>query len=135
MTSQLLTSSFTLNVSSKEAIYTAIELLEKNSNQYNCFFNDSGFHNHITHDILASLALGASKKQLKLNFEKNATYQRQLPKAKDVNLNDEGVWENCLGRPEYYRDFRDFFMREIEQQGVPFVFKKYLLEKNKKFPI
>jgi hypothetical protein len=43
---------------------TLNQILQENHDRYHPFFNDKGFHNHITHYMLAAYALGAEPEQL-----------------------------------------------------------------------
>lgn len=77
-------------------------LLAKDFDLHHAFFNARGFHNHLSHHMLAAYDLGASAEQLKAIYEDNASYQRPIMldgvegilKPGEI---DEGNWKKHLG--------------------------------------
>lgn len=61
-----------------ESAEKASQLLQANHDQYHTFFNQSGFHNHITHHLLTLFALNASPEELQKAYDANASYQRPV---------------------------------------------------------
>ncbi|KAG6995600.1 cytochrome P450 monooxygenase [Physcia stellaris] len=110
----------------------ASELLNLNHNLYHTRFN-GGFHNHITHHLLALWALGASPDELQDMWYFNKPYQapieqHETPICKDLDLKDPVIFDRCLGKDEYYADFMRFFENEVGERGVPDVIKEYVLK-------
>ncbi|OTB14049.1 hypothetical protein K445DRAFT_319583 [Daldinia sp. EC12] len=103
------------------------ELLQEDLDKHHVYFNDMGFHNHISHQILALYGTGASPEHLKRGYDVNKTYQRPSTKARESIVKELGDWENVkkrLGKGEYYNDFLEYFQQEIDRLG----WEKALLE-------
>lgn len=76
-----------------------LELLEKNHQNFDIFYNDNLFHNHFVHHILAAYSMGASVDNLKDVYDKNyVKYQRPKPPSK-IRITHEN-WKEHLGQPE-----------------------------------
>jgi hypothetical protein len=115
-----------------DSLATVNQLLQENHDRYHPFFNDRGFHNHITHYMLAAYALGATPWQLTRAFDQEKAIQRaQLPlNASNVTrLSDETFFRHCIGQEEFYRDFLVFFQKQIDIKGVGSVLNKYLFSR------
>lgn len=114
-----------------ESSKKASELLQRNHDDNHIFFNESGFHNHQAHHLLAIFALGASPDQLQRAFDVNQSYQRPQYPLNERNvqdLADPKRFEECLGKEKYFHDFEDFFRKEIDEKGYQAVVKEYLLK-------
>lgn len=99
----------------------ATELLMQDIEKHHVFFNDDGFHNHISHQILALYGTGASAEDLVNGYKENEGYQRPVMKAHSQDLIQElRDWEKAkkrLGKAQYYTDWLHFFQHEIEHYG------------------
>ncbi|GIJ88145.1 hypothetical protein Asppvi_007062 [Aspergillus pseudoviridinutans] len=118
-----------------DSLATVNQFLQENHDRYHPFFNDKGFHNHITHYMLAALALGATPWQLTRAFEQEKAIQRaQLPpNASNVaQLSDEIFFRNSLGQEVFYTDFLVFFQNQIAAKGVASVLNEHLFSRTKK---
>ncbi|KAK9414393.1 hypothetical protein SUNI508_11235 [Seiridium unicorne] len=106
---------------SESAANKATELLQKDLDAHHVFFNEDGFHNHISHHILALYGTGASVDDLVRGYKENEGYQRPALKAHSHELIDElRDWEKAkkrLGKEQYYTDWLHFFQHEIEHLG------------------
>ncbi|KAF2168955.1 hypothetical protein M409DRAFT_65293 [Zasmidium cellare ATCC 36951] len=114
---------------SPESTRTASELLQINHERYHIFFNASGFHNHIVHQLLSMWALGASSDQLQREYDHNASYQRPLKSASASILRDLGdpsKFMGYFGQQRYYGDYLQFFKEEIEKTSWQDVLHKYV---------
>ena len=108
---------------SPEETRLVAELLEKDAKEHHIFFNDRGFHNHLTHMLLADYSLGASTKRLKEVYKQEDQIQRpKLPKHKDFK------WTEHLGEKEYYSDYLDFMIGEVEKLGRVGAVEKYAFD-------
>jgi hypothetical protein len=101
-------------------------LLEKNHQKYNIFFNKSGFHNHLTHHVLAAYSLGATPDILKKIYDIHAGYQKPLPPNK-VTKNRVN-WKDHLGENDLYTDYLNFFDKIIKEDGLAATFEKYAFD-------
>eukprot|EP01087_Luapelamoeba_hula_P009154 TRINITY_DN2347_c0_g1_i2.p1 TRINITY_DN2347_c0_g1~~TRINITY_DN2347_c0_g1_i2.p1 ORF type:complete len:446 (-),score=85.88 TRINITY_DN2347_c0_g1_i2:178-1515(-) len=97
-----------------ERIQTLAELLEDNHKKHHIFFNDKGFHNHLTHHLLAAYALGASSDRLRSVYEFQKKSQKPILPKHDTKK-EEFDFGAHMGDEEYYHDYLEFFTREIER--------------------
>lgn len=118
---------------SPASLATVNQFLQENHDRYHPFFNDRGFHNHITHYLLASLSVGATPTQITRAFEQEKAIQRpQLPLKPDVvrRLAHPDFFRECMGNEEFYRDYLIFFQNEIKKKGLGEVVNEYVFSKN-----
>ncbi|KAL9135551.1 MAG: hypothetical protein Q9175_003259 [Cornicularia normoerica] len=110
------------------------ELLQKNHEKYHIFWRDANGHNHLVHDLLTSLALGASPSELQQAFDDNLDYQRPLPEL-DNNvvgeLSDEGKFYERIGDITQYTNFLVFFEQQIEKKGWRAVVNEYCFSRSR----
>lgn len=109
----------------------ATELLNKDIETHHIFFNDDGFHNHLSHQILALFGTGASTEALVKNWKENITYQRPATKAHENLVEEFKDWEKAkerLGKGQYYNDWLLFYQREIERLGWQGTLSEYLFK-------
>ncbi|KAG0013250.1 hypothetical protein BGZ81_001152 [Podila clonocystis] len=110
----------------KQARDTFAELLEENHYKHHCFFNEKGFHNHLTHAILASYSLGASPERLRAIYEKHAVEQRPIgPVQKTFTPAD---WKSEVGKGEFYSSYLEFFRQEVPRLGRVEAIIKYAFD-------
>ncbi|KAI1280086.1 HypA protein [Xylaria sp. FL0933] len=105
------------------------ELLQEDLEKHHCFFNNRGFHNHISHHLLALYGIGASPEHIQMGYDDNANYQRAPYKAHPDEVKELKNFEEAkkkLGKEEYYTDFLVFFQNEIEEKGWKEVLNEYL---------
>ena len=109
---------------SPEETKLVAELLEKDANEHHIFFNrEKGFHNHLTHMLLADYSLGASTKRLKEVYEQEAEKQQpKLPKHQDFE------WTEHLGDEDYYSDYLDFMIGDVGKLGRVGAVEKYAFD-------
>ncbi|EIW75301.1 hypothetical protein CONPUDRAFT_159426 [Coniophora puteana RWD-64-598 SS2] len=100
-------------------------LLAQDREKNHCFFNDRGFHNHLSHHILAAYDLGATGKLMQAIFDTEQETQRprELPvsKGKEAKAPEKITPQNFsqfLGKEEYYTSYLDFFTEQIAEHGV-----------------
>jgi hypothetical protein len=117
-----------------ETIRTANELLQANHEEHHVFFNDRGFHNHITHYMLTQAALGATPTQMHRAYVQERTLQRpHHPLDEEVvsKLKDENYFLTRLSRAENYHNYLRFFERQIAERGVSSVVHEYLFSRSR----
>ncbi|KAI2633978.1 HypA protein [Xylaria nigripes] len=106
--------------SSLEVSKKTTELLQRDLEVHHCFFNDKGFHNHISHHVLSLYGIGASAEQVQKAYDDNANYQRSPYEAHANEIKELKDFETArpkLGNEKYYTDFLVFFQEEIERKG------------------
>ncbi|RYP69759.1 hypothetical protein DL769_005190 [Monosporascus sp. CRB-8-3] len=101
---------------SEPAAKKATELLQKDLENHHVFFNDDGFHDHISHHILALYGIGAPPESLEKAYKINEGYQRPAASPHE-ELRDWAAVKQYLGKGEHYADFLAFFQGEIERLG------------------
>ncbi|RYP11776.1 hypothetical protein DL765_007618 [Monosporascus sp. GIB2] len=101
---------------SEPAAKKATELLQKDLETHHVFFNDDGFHNHISHHVLALYGIGASPESLEKGYKANEGYQRPAAPPHE-ELRGWAEIKQYLGKGERYADFLAFFKGEIERLG------------------
>ncbi|KAF2800324.1 hypothetical protein K505DRAFT_370324 [Melanomma pulvis-pyrius CBS 109.77] len=116
-----------------ESAKKASELLTVNHALYHTRWSALGFHNQITHHLLALWALGASPEQIQEMFDYNTPYQvssRQpdVTGAAQVDMADTVVFDESLGKNDFYADYLLFFETEIAKKGMQAVVKEYILK-------
>jgi hypothetical protein len=84
---------------SKKAVQ---ELLAKDHDTHHCYFNTIGFHNHLSHHLLAAYDLGASAQLLEAIYDEEAKMQRPIMLDQDEGVLKPGVinesnWTKYLG--------------------------------------
>lgn len=105
------------------------ELLQENHELHHIFFNQSGFHNHIAHHLLTIYTLGAGPDIIQRQYDLNKGYQRpavSLEASVVEDMRDPKHFKKYLGDEKYYRDFLDFFRKEMEVKGWQQVLNEYL---------
>ncbi|KAG8881000.1 hypothetical protein FRB97_000245 [Tulasnella sp. 331] len=86
-----------VNRESQEAV---TRLVKENNANFHCFFNERGFHNHLTHHLYAIYALGAAPNLLQDAYDLHAGDQR--PAFKSPEEITEKNWKDHLGDEKYY---------------------------------
>ncbi|KAK8067106.1 hypothetical protein PG997_013853 [Apiospora hydei] len=103
-----------------QAAEAATVLLQKDMNNHHVFFNQEGFHDHISHQILALYGTGASASDLRKAFAENESYQRAAKAPRENLVEELRDWDKAkqrLGKEQYYSDWLLFFEHEIERLG------------------
>ncbi|TRX89488.1 hypothetical protein FHL15_009657 [Xylaria flabelliformis] len=107
------------------------ELLQQDLEKHHCFFNNMGFHNHISHHLLSLYGIGASPEQIQQGYDDNANYQRapyQVHADQIEALKDFDKAKEKLGKEEFYTDFLAFYQGEIDKKGWKEVLNEYLFK-------
>ncbi|KAK7747164.1 hypothetical protein SLS62_009106 [Diatrype stigma] len=104
----------------ESAAKKATELLQKDLEEHHVFFNHDGYHNHISHQILALYGAGAPPDSLERAYEGNKGYQRPTEPVHGNPAEEFRDWDAAkphLGKEEHYADFLVFFQGEIDRLG------------------
>ncbi|KAF8882188.1 hypothetical protein CPB84DRAFT_1851350 [Gymnopilus junonius] len=125
-------------------------LLIKDAQDHHCFFRQSGFHNHLSHHILAAYDLGASPGLLhKIYMDEARTQRPRILERADKDLHvTRGNWSQYLGnqaqvfttfsrgscvdnhRNSAYSSFVSFFADEIHDLGASATLEKYVFDED-----
>ncbi|GLB42753.1 putative protein of unknown function (DUF4243) [Lyophyllum shimeji] len=113
---------------SPESTAALREVLKDNHTRWHIFFNDAGFHNHISHRAIANWALGAAGDLIKAGYEHDKDWQRPLYEPPEPitprNFKDH------LGDRRYYGGYVAFFTQIIREQGAAAVVERYIFSKD-----
>ena len=103
------------------------KLLLENHEKWHIMFNDKGFHNHISHHLLALWSLGASAESIQKAYDAEIEDQRPINFGGKVDPITEENFCDHLGEQRYYQNYLNFFSSQISSHGpvetlVKFVF-------------
>lgn len=116
------------------SLETANRLLQQNHDEHHIFFRDFAGHNHTVHNLLTSLALGATPAELQSAFEDNLPGQRPLPPADEEVIRsfcDGAKIYEKIGDMTQYTNYLIFFERLIEERGWKDVVNEYCFSRSK----
>ena len=116
------------------SLEAANRLLQQNHDEHHIFWRDFAGHNHTVHNVLTSLALGATPAELQSGFEDNLPGQRPPPPVNEEvirSFHDEGKFYESIGDQMHYTNYLMFFERLIEEQGWKNVVNKYCFSHSK----
>ncbi|KAJ7448352.1 hypothetical protein FB451DRAFT_764655 [Mycena latifolia] len=101
------------------------ELLHKDYISHHCFFNDMGFHNHLSHHLIVAYDLGAPPALLKIIYDDEARILRPLDRqGEDIT---ESNWTTRLAEPKAYGSYLAFFTDQIAKNGVHETLRRYVM--------
>ncbi|EMD39980.1 hypothetical protein CERSUDRAFT_112224 [Gelatoporia subvermispora B] len=117
-----------------ESKATAERLLEEDRNRHHCFWGKVGFHNHLSHHILAVYDLGASSKLLQAIYDDEAkglndifTVDKKsgVVERQEVEIGTQN-WPEYLGQDKYYANYLEFFKSEVAKYGIGEALERYV---------
>ncbi|TRM68879.1 hypothetical protein BD626DRAFT_624338 [Schizophyllum amplum] len=103
-------------------------LLQKDFETHHCFFNDKGFHNHLSHHLLSVYDLGGSANLIQSIFDAENAYQRPIiqgPEDKIPTITTEN-WTSYLGKEITYPAYLKFFNDQIAEHGSQPTIERYI---------
>ncbi|CAK5263338.1 unnamed protein product [Mycena citricolor] len=101
------------------------ELLLRDTKEHHCFFNDLGFHNHLSHHLVAAYDMGATPALLQKIFDEEAKEQRPVGTNGD-DLTEKN-WTTKLGDRNAYGSYLSFFTDRIQNLGVQKTLEEFLM--------
>ncbi|KAF9224210.1 hypothetical protein BS17DRAFT_780644 [Gyrodon lividus] len=108
----------------------AESLLEQDRQKHHCFFNSQGFHNHLSHHLLAAYDLGAPASVLQAIYDAKSPAQRPIDVGGDATLDQVNItsdnFREYVGQERYYRAFLTFFTEQIKELGVSETLERYI---------
>lgn len=107
----------------------ASDLLQKNHESYHIFYKEPSFHNHLVHNVLTRLALGASPSEIQKSYDYDEVRQRTTSERDDgviAKLHNEAFFLGLITKPDHYTNFLVFFTQLIEQRGYQDVVNEYV---------
>ncbi|KIJ21191.1 hypothetical protein PAXINDRAFT_107074 [Paxillus involutus ATCC 200175] len=113
-----------------EAQEVVESLLEQDRQTHHCLFNSRGFHNHLSHHLLAAYDLGAPASVLQAIYDIKSADQRPIDAEEDATSNRVRITldnlREYLGQGRYYSTLLTFFTEQIEDLGVPETLERYI---------
>ncbi|KAL4935844.1 hypothetical protein BDV06DRAFT_228431 [Aspergillus oleicola] len=93
-------------------------LLQSNHDTLHIFFRNLNGHNHLVHNLLSRLVLGATPAQLQTAYDDDLPTQRAMPPL-DTGivkcLSDKAYFEGQITKIDQYSNFLRFFEGEIDR--------------------
>ncbi|KAA1467082.1 hypothetical protein DENSPDRAFT_856501 [Dentipellis sp. KUC8613] len=108
-------------------------LLEEDREAHHCLYG-LGFHNHLSHHLLAAYDLGAPPALLQAIFDAEQRelldvhtddIKKQTIHVQDVKI-DERNWTQFLGQDKYYANLATFFTHEVKRLGGKEAYEHYV---------
>lgn len=118
-----------------ESLHEVARLLQKNHDESHIFWREANGHNHTVHNLLTSLALGASPSELQQAFEDDEKdHSRSKPEADEHavrEMADEEKYYERLGQDAQYSNFLAFYEQEINAKGWKAVINQHCFSRTR----
>ncbi|KAJ7453275.1 hypothetical protein B0H11DRAFT_1741354 [Mycena galericulata] len=111
--------------STHEAAVVLEELLYKDYVSHHIFFNDLGFHDHLSHHLVSAYDTGAPPALLKLIYKDVSQIMRPLDRQEADIIKSN--WTARLGERKAYSSYLAFFSDEMSKKGMEETFRKYVM--------
>ncbi|KZT42073.1 hypothetical protein SISSUDRAFT_1058938 [Sistotremastrum suecicum HHB10207 ss-3] len=98
--------------------------LKTDSESWHAFFNEKGYHNHLTHHLYAAYSLGAPPSVIREAYHYHAKYQRKAFTS-PADITDKN-WKDHLGDENYYDAYLKFFYDAVKSLGISGALEKYV---------
>ncbi|KAG6890178.1 hypothetical protein C0995_010883 [Termitomyces sp. Mi166 len=106
-------------------------LLAANHEKNHMFFNSRGFHNHLSHWLLALWGLGADTDIIRAAHKLDDAYQKPSFESPEAITRDNFV--KFLGDSRFYTAYRQFFTEAVQSKGLWDVLEEFVFSKNMNF--
>ncbi|THH14724.1 hypothetical protein EW146_g5645 [Bondarzewia mesenterica] len=112
-------------------------LLERDREEAHCF-HGPGFHNHLSHHLLAAYDLGAPPALLQAAYDDGRRgllpiFTSDRPKRtverQNVHIGAEN-WTQFLGQEKYYANYLSFFSEEVKRLGGKGAYEYYIFSED-----
>lgn len=118
---------------SQSALDLTNRLLQSNHDSLHIFFRNLNGHNHLVHNLLTRLVLGASAAQLQTAYDDDLPTQRPMPPLNENTvslLSDKTYFKSQITNIDQYTNFLRFFEREIDARGWKDVVNEYVFSRD-----
>lgn len=99
-------------------------LLKENHEKFHVFFNAMGFHNHMTHYLLALWGLGADSEIIKAAYASESAFQAPAYESPEPITVDN--FHNHLGDEKFYNAYLKFFTEAVRSEGIWQTLEKFI---------
>jgi questin oxidase-like protein len=110
------------------SLEAASRILQKNHDEHHIFWREVAGHNHISHSVLSTFALGGSPVDIQRAFDDGVDIQRPVPPVNNQIVNEMSNPTQFLahvGELDQYPNFLAFFTNRIEEKGWIDVVQEY----------
>ncbi|CCM00192.1 uncharacterized protein FIBRA_02220 [Fibroporia radiculosa] len=101
-----------------------LKTLKENHRRWHIFFNNLGFHNHMSHHLLAIYQLGASGPLLEAAYQSHVSSMR--PAFESPGSITEKNFHEHLGDEKYYNAYLKFFSSILVERGAEKTIEEYI---------
>ncbi|KAH9170229.1 hypothetical protein EDB89DRAFT_2072216 [Lactarius sanguifluus] len=101
-----------------------LSVLKHNRQNHHIFFNDRGFHNHVTHHVLAIYGLGASPEIIENAY---GTHDYLKPAFESPDPITEENFAEHLGNARYYSAYLAYFSEYLRDHTPNEAFERFIL--------
>ncbi|KAG2153340.1 hypothetical protein DEU56DRAFT_480362 [Suillus clintonianus] len=114
-----------------ESLKALRHVLIDNHTRHHIYFNNTKFHNHITHRALAIYAMGGSGPVIEAFYKQDSEMQR--PAFASPKLITEQNFVEHLGDEHFYEAYTSFFDKVIEEKGAAATFEEFVFSEKYNF--
>ncbi|KAH9051498.1 hypothetical protein EDB87DRAFT_821189 [Lactarius vividus] len=107
-----------------------LSVLKHNRQNHHIFFNDRGFHNHVTHHVLAIYGLGASPEIIEDAY---GTHDYLKPAFESPEPITENNFAEHLGDARYYSSYLTYFSEYLRDHTPNEAFERFILSSSSNF--
>ncbi|KAH9036506.1 hypothetical protein EDB85DRAFT_1940391 [Lactarius pseudohatsudake] len=100
-----------------------LSVLKHNRQNHHIFFNDRGFHNHVTHHVLAIYSLGASPEIIENAY---GTHDYLKPAFESPDFITEKNFAEHLGDARYYSAYLAYFSEYLRDHTPNEAFERFI---------
>ncbi|KAL4784963.1 hypothetical protein BJX76DRAFT_367261 [Aspergillus varians] len=109
-------------------------LLQTNHDTLHIFFRNMNGHNHLVHNLLTRLVLGATPSQLQTAYDDDLPTQRAMPPLDNTVVtrlaSDADYFRSQISQIDQYTNFLRLFEAEIDQKGWQGVVNEYVFSRS-----
>ncbi|KAF8126386.1 hypothetical protein EV363DRAFT_1348460 [Boletus edulis] len=107
-----------------ESLTALQDVLKDNHQRHHIFFNETRFHNHITHRALAIYALGGSAAIIRDYYERDSRIQRPVVQSPEP-ITEENFIDH-LGDENFYQAYVSFFSKQVSEKGSALILEEFI---------
>ncbi|KAG6377856.1 hypothetical protein JVT61DRAFT_14637 [Boletus reticuloceps] len=117
--------------STPESLAVLQNVLRDNHQRYHIFWNNTRFHNHVTHRALAIYALGGPATIIRDYYERDG--QTQRPAFESPEPITEENFVDHLEDENYYQAYVTFFSKQVAEKGAARTLEEFVFSEKYNF--
>ncbi|KAI9463461.1 hypothetical protein HD554DRAFT_2175564 [Boletus coccyginus] len=114
-----------------ESLAALRDVLKDNHQRHHIFFNNTRFHNHITHRALVIYALGGPAAIIKDYYKRDSQIQR--PMVESPHPITEENFVDHLGDENLYQGYVTFFSEQVSEKGASRTLEEFVFSEKYNF--